>query len=307
MRFLTGIHAFSFGNARIECLSYYIRALLPLNSYCFKWIFNVFIAIVKALGGSCSIPDVPASLPAAVTIPCHLKKRWCDMQNPQSTPDHYATLGIASDASEREIRTAYYALSRTRHPDRGGTDDAQQRIGAAYEVLSDPIARQAYDSSRNPAIANTMHPMFIGDNSRNLMEQTLREKNSGTKRSVRLHNQSAGEPYVLQSNEKAIFNNGANITLSNNGESLTIHDLRIEKTGRARSDGRVLPERILYRSECLAEAWGFLGLHAGGMGFPQPNKILKMDSSGKVSTADRNTSISVLPPGTHAIEGPSRG
>ena len=78
--------------------------------------------------------------------------------------DHYATLGVARSASIADIRRAYRARMRSAHPDAqkngsavGGsgsftgassgasTTDEVTRIAAAWEVLSSPTRRAAYD------------------------------------------------------------------------------------------------------------------------------------------------------------------
>ena len=60
--------------------------------------------------------------------------------------DHYAVLGVSTDATEKQLKTAYRMRSLQFHPDRKqGNTAAFQRISQAYEVLSDPDKRQAYD------------------------------------------------------------------------------------------------------------------------------------------------------------------
>ena len=62
---------------------------------------------------------------------------------------HYETLGVAPDASPREIREAYRALARRHHPDRGPADDgAMAAINEAYRVLGEPARRAVYDAAR---------------------------------------------------------------------------------------------------------------------------------------------------------------
>lgn len=69
--------------------------------------------------------------------------------------DHFALLGVAETSTQEEIRKAYFALVKTYHPDRyfekGLSDDLRQklttlfqRIGEAYNVLSDPDQANAY-------------------------------------------------------------------------------------------------------------------------------------------------------------------
>ncbi|WFC98292.1 hypothetical protein MYAM1_001017 [Malassezia yamatoensis] len=61
----------------------------------------------------------------------------------------YDILGIAPDASDAEIKKAYKKQSLANHPDKNpGDESAQvrfQEVSAAYETLSDPDARSAYD------------------------------------------------------------------------------------------------------------------------------------------------------------------
>ena len=63
--------------------------------------------------------------------------------------DYYATLGVARDASIDEIKKAFRRLARENHPDINPDDaqaEARFKLAAeAYEVLSDPDKRRAYD------------------------------------------------------------------------------------------------------------------------------------------------------------------
>jgi len=49
--------------------------------------------------------------------------------------DPHSVLGVLSDASEREIRRAFRALSRLRHPDVGGDADAMKELTEAYQTM----------------------------------------------------------------------------------------------------------------------------------------------------------------------------
>lgn len=61
-------------------------------------------------------------------------------------PDYYAELEIDSSANSESIRRAYKSLSQRFHPDKNPKDsDRYFRIRKAYEVLSDPIRKAAYD------------------------------------------------------------------------------------------------------------------------------------------------------------------
>ena len=65
--------------------------------------------------------------------------------------DIYAELGVAKDATQADIKKAYRRKARELHPDTGGGDEeAFKRLGAAYEVLSDPQKRALYDQGIDP-------------------------------------------------------------------------------------------------------------------------------------------------------------
>ena len=59
----------------------------------------------------------------------------------------YDTLGVPKNASADEIKKAYRKLAREHHPDASGGDEARfKEIQGAYDLLSDPEKRQAYDT-----------------------------------------------------------------------------------------------------------------------------------------------------------------
>ena len=63
--------------------------------------------------------------------------------------DYYEILGVSRDANNGEVKTAFRRLARELHPDVNNHDpEAEEKFKAAaeaYEVLSDPERRRAYD------------------------------------------------------------------------------------------------------------------------------------------------------------------
>ena len=59
----------------------------------------------------------------------------------------YEDLGIQNGADSQEIRRAYLKLSKTEHPDKGGSEERFKKIQQAYEILSDDGKKQFYDQT----------------------------------------------------------------------------------------------------------------------------------------------------------------
>ncbi len=102
--------------------------------------------------------------------------------------DYYRLLGVAPDADEKQIRSAFLKITRKFHPDRHRNAPSQlhlaiydifKRLNEAYRVLSDPDKRQLYDSQ----LANGK-TRFSTDLRMSMVprtpEQTIRSKDART-------------------------------------------------------------------------------------------------------------------------------
>lgn len=80
--------------------------------------------------------------------------------------DYYEVLGVNKDASEEDVKKAYRKLAMKHHPDRNpDSKDAEERFKEAkeaYEVLSEPDKRRAYDSYGHAGVNPQMGGMGPG-------------------------------------------------------------------------------------------------------------------------------------------------
>src|SRR5258708_7089873 len=71
--------------------------------------------------------------------------------------DYYEVLGIARGATDEEIKKAFRRMAKQYHPDANKEPGAEARfieVNEAYEVLSDPQKRNAYDRYGHAAVNN---------------------------------------------------------------------------------------------------------------------------------------------------------
>ena len=62
--------------------------------------------------------------------------------------DYYEVLGVGRDATEEQLKKAFRKLALEYHPDRNKSKGAPEKfkeINEAYQVLTDPEKRSAYD------------------------------------------------------------------------------------------------------------------------------------------------------------------
>lgn len=78
--------------------------------------------------------------------------------------DYYEVLGVGRDASDADVKKAYRALAMKHHPDRNPGDakaeEAFKEASEAYQVLSDPAKRSAYDRFGHDGLRGMGHQGF---------------------------------------------------------------------------------------------------------------------------------------------------
>jgi len=77
---------------------------------------------------------------------------------------YYMILGVPRTASPAGIRSAYRDLARKLHPDVAGEQatPAFQEVSEAYDVLSDPQRRRAYNDELRRAESDDAVPVRVG-------------------------------------------------------------------------------------------------------------------------------------------------
>lgn len=77
-----------------------------------------------------------------------------------SRRDYYEVLGVSRDVGEKEIKKAYRRMAMKFHPDRntedGRAEEKFKEVNEAFEVLSDPQKRAAYDQHGHAGVDPNM-------------------------------------------------------------------------------------------------------------------------------------------------------
>jgi len=87
--------------------------------------------------------------------PCCLHDYYVQRQLAESPVNYYDVLGLKTNASQSQIKSAYYRLSKLYHPDTAtnvpNAKDKFAKLSAAYEVLGNPHKRALYDRKHIPS------------------------------------------------------------------------------------------------------------------------------------------------------------
>src|SRR6185312_10123584 len=80
--------------------------------------------------------------------------------------DPYATLGVARNATEKDIKSAYRKLAKELHPDRNKDNpkaaEKFSEVTRAYDLLSDKDKRARFDRGEIDADGNPAMPFGAG-------------------------------------------------------------------------------------------------------------------------------------------------
>jgi curved DNA-binding protein CbpA len=98
----------------------------------------------------------PRELDEQVDLPVERRKQILDLFYRLPTLDYYAALGLPLEADKKQIRTAYFALSRAFHPDsmfrkelgsfKAKMSAVFQYLTEGYDILSKKKTRDEYDA-----------------------------------------------------------------------------------------------------------------------------------------------------------------
>ena len=80
---------------------------------------------------------------------------------PSLRPNAFLLLGVTSDASDEEVKTAYKKTALVQHPDKGGDAEVMQQLTEAKHDLLSPGGRQR-ELERTRPVATRSRVRLIG-------------------------------------------------------------------------------------------------------------------------------------------------
>ena len=94
--------------------------------------------------------------------------------------DYYKILAISNNASQAEVKKAYYYLAKRHHPDRNPGDPKAeklfQKVSEAYEVLGDQLKRRDYDQTINSRQSSSSYQKETGKKAKTATASTWKYK-----------------------------------------------------------------------------------------------------------------------------------
>ena len=116
------------------------------------------------------MPPPPPSAPAATVD---------DILDESKSVNFYTVLGVSADATEAQLKRAYRLRSLKYHPDKKtGSTLAFQRVREAFDTLSDPEKRRAYDLGediKKPARGSDSESEYSDEEKPSLREEIERK------------------------------------------------------------------------------------------------------------------------------------
>ena len=118
--------------------------------------------------------------------------------------DYYEILGVDKGASEKDLKKAYRRMAMKYHPDRSPDDkEAEEKFkeaSEAYEILSDPQKRAAYDQYGHDAVNSQMGGAGAGGfgNFSDIFGDVFGDIFGGSSRGGRGHRRGSDLQYTLQ-------------------------------------------------------------------------------------------------------------
>jgi curved DNA-binding protein CbpA len=114
-------------------------------------------------------PAERAALAEEVDIPEEERKRIIHLRRLANAGDYYGLLGVGTSADTRDLKRAYFRISKELHPDRyyqrktgsfgAWIEQAFEIAARAYQVLGDAGARARYDEERSGAERRESPPL----------------------------------------------------------------------------------------------------------------------------------------------------